>query len=121
MKNVEFLCTATHTETFNIIIEANKNYCCTFLSLKTSIQCTRLHLKMALAVFFSQPDYSIVANHHKTEVPMNVRPVTYATKSFSACEEHYANIGMELLSMVFGVKMFKHFVFGCKCKVITDH
>ena len=51
----------------------------------------------------------------------HLRPVAYSSKSLSDAETLYSNIERELLGVVFGIEHFKHFTFGRKMYVITDH
>ena len=55
------------------------------------------------------------------EIPQNLRPVAYGSKSFSSAETQYSNIERELLGIVCAIQNFKHFCFGRSVKVITDH
>ena len=55
------------------------------------------------------------------EIPQNLRPVAYGSKSFSSAETRYSNIERELLGIVCAIQNFKHFCFGRSVKVITDH
>ena len=67
-----------------------------------------------------QPD----KNHKKTsntEIPNNLIPVAYASKTLTSCESNYSNIERELLGVLFSVLHFKHFTYGPKAHIITDH
>ena len=48
-------------------------------------------------------------------------PVAFASKTLNSAERNYANIGRELLGVVFGVLHFKHFTFSNQVNTITDH
>ena len=67
-----------------------------------------------------QPDKSH-KNTSKSEIPNNLRPVAYASKTLTSCESNYSNIERELLGVLFSVLHFKHFTYGCKVHIITDH
>ena len=54
-------------------------------------------------------------------MPNNVRPVYYASKELTTTESNYSNIEREMLGVVFSVLHFKHFTYGHKVTVITDH
>ena len=67
-----------------------------------------------------QPDNS-VENTSRTEVPNNLRPVFYASKTLTATESNYSNIEREMLGVVFSVLHFKHFTYGREVHIITNH
>ena len=67
-----------------------------------------------------QPDKNC-KNTSNTEIPNNLRPVAYASKTVTSCERNYSNIERELLGVLFSVLHFKHFTYGCKVHIITDH
>ena len=67
-----------------------------------------------------QPDKKC-KNTSTTEIPNNLRPVAYASKTLTSCESNYSNIERELLGVLFSVLYFKHFTYGCKVYIITDH
>ena len=62
-----------------------------------------------------QPDKNC-KNTSNTEIP-----VAYASKTLTSCESNYFNIERELLGVLFSVLHFKHFTYGCKVHIITDH
>ena len=53
------------------------------------------------------------------EIPQNLRPVAYGSKSFSSTETRYSKIERKLLGIVCAIQNFKHFCFGRPVKVIT--
>ena len=57
-----------------------------------------------------QPDKKC-KNTSTTEIPNNLRPVAYASKTLTSCESNYSNIERELLGVLFSVLHFKHFTF----------
>ena len=68
-----------------------------------------------------QPDNSVEYTSC-TEVPTNLRPVFYASKTLSATESNYSNIECEILGVVFSMLHFiKHFTYGRQVHIITDH
>ena len=67
-----------------------------------------------------QPDKSH-KNTSKSEIPNNLRPAAYASKTLTSCESNYSNIERELLGVLFSVLHFKHFTYGHKVHIITDH
>ena len=60
-------------------------------------------------------------NTSNEQIPKNLRPVVYASKTLTSCESNYSNIERELLGVLFSVLHFKHFTYGCKVHIITDH
>ena len=65
---------------------------------------------------------SIVPNMAKSdEIPMNPRPISYASKTLSSTKSNYSNIEHELLGLLFAITHFKHFTYGRLIYVITDH
>ena len=76
--------------------------------------------KQGIGCVMLQPDENIPADVNNG-IPSNLRPVAYASKSFSEAEQNYANIERELLSVVFSLETFKHFTLGRETNIITDH
>ena len=65
---------------------------------------------------------SIVPNTAKSdEIPMNLRPTSYASKTLSSTESNYSNIEHELFGLLFAITHFKHFTCGRLIHIITDH
>ena len=56
-----------------------------------------------------------------SEIPTNLRPISYASKTLSTTESNYSNIECELLGLLFAVIHFEHFTYGRLVHVITDH
>ena len=56
-----------------------------------------------------------------SEIPKNLRPISYASKTLPTTESNYSNIENELLGLLFTVTHFKHFTYGRLVHVITDH
>ena len=76
--------------------------------------------KKGIGVVMLQPDNSVENTFH-TEVPNNLRPVFYASKTLTATESNYSNIEHEMLGVVFSMLHFKHFTYGRQVHIITDH
>ena len=55
------------------------------------------------------------------QIPKNLQPVGYASKTLTFCESNYSNIERELLGVLVSVLHFKHFTYGRKVHIITDH
>ena len=56
-------------------------------------------------------------------VPDNaiLRPVAFASQSFTGAEWRYSNIEWEVLGILHGLEKFHHYCFGREVLVITDH
>ena len=67
-----------------------------------------------------QPDNSVENTSH-IEVPNNLRPVFYASKTLTTTESNYSNIEREMLGVIFSVLHLKHFTYGREVHIITDH
>ena len=76
--------------------------------------------KWGIGSVMLQPD-TVVRNTSTGDIPNNLRPIAYASKTLSQTESNYSNIECELLGVVFSCLHFKHFAYGCKVTVITDH
>ena len=63
---------------------------------------------------------SIMRNESKSEIPTNLRPISYASKTLSPTKSNYSNIKCELIGLLFAVTHFKHFTYGQPVH-ITDH
>ena len=63
----------------------------------------------------------IMRNTSTSEIPDNLRPISYASKTLSDTESNYSNIERELLGVVFAVLHFKHFTYGRPVMIISDH
>ena len=48
-------------------------------------------------------------------------PVAYASHSLTTSEQNYAQIGKELMAMVFAREKFHRYVYGQPVKIMTDH
>ena len=49
------------------------------------------------------------------------KPVAYASKSLTECEQRYANIEREMLAVVFGYTRFHTYIYGKQYTVQSDH
>ena len=67
-----------------------------------------------------QPDKN-TKNTSNVLIPNNLRPVAYASQTLTSCESNYSNIERELLGVLFSVLHFKHFTYGRKVDIVTDH
>ena len=76
--------------------------------------------KWGIGSVMLQPD-TVVKNTSTGDIPNNLRPIAYASKTLSQTESNYSNIECELLGVVFSCLHLKHFAYGHKVAVITDH
>ena len=119
--DAEFLWLDTHTEAFNKL----KTAICKDVTLKYFDSSLPIYIecdasKKGIGMVMLQPD-SAIENMSKSDVPNNLCPVFYASKTLTDTELNYSNIEREMLEVVFSILHFKHFTFGQKVHVITDH
>ena len=51
----------------------------------------------------------------------NDRVITYASRQLKKHEENYPTHDLELATVVFALKIWRHYFFGAPCKIFTDH
>ena len=51
----------------------------------------------------------------------NGQVVAYASRQLKTCERNYPTHDLELVAIVFALKMWRHHLFGTKCEVCSDH
>ena len=49
------------------------------------------------------------------------RPIAFATRTLSKTEWNHSQIEKEGLAIIFGVKKFHQYVYGCPFQIIPDH
>ena len=76
--------------------------------------------KKGIGAVMLQED-TIMKDVSKSDIPMNLRPISYASKTLSSTESNYSNIECEPLGLLFAITHFKHFTYGRLVHVITDH
>lgn len=50
-----------------------------------------------------------------------VRPIAFASRTLQPHEWNYRSTEMEALAVVWAVKHFRHYLYGQRCQVYTDH
>ena len=51
----------------------------------------------------------------------SVRPVVYASRTLQPHEQNYGVTELEALGVIWGVRHFRHYLYGHHCDVFTDH
>ena len=83
--------------------------------------------KKGIGTVMLQEDTIVInrdSNHDSksgSEIPINLRPISYASNTLSTTESNYSNTECELLGLLFAVTHFKHFTYRRLVQVITDH
>ena len=119
--NSEFIWTQVHDKAFENLKQAIcKDITLQFFDSDLPLYIEADTSQKGIRAVMLQPDKSH-KNTSKSEIPNNLRPVAYASKTLTSCESNYSNIERELLGVLFSVLHFKHFTNGCKVHIITDH
>ena len=97
----EFIWTCIHEKAFKQLKEAiAKDVTLQFfnqdLPLYTEVDAS----KKGIGAVMLQPDKNC-KNTGNSEIPNNLRPVAYASKTLTSCESNYSNIQRELLGVLF--------------------
>ena len=121
-KGTEFVWTLVHQHTFDQIkLHVSNDVELQFYNANKPLYIEVYTSKKSIGAVMLQQD-SIVPNTAKSnEILMNLRPISYASKTLLSTESNYSNIEHELLGLLFAVTHFKHFTFGRLVHVITDH
>ena len=77
--------------------------------------------KKGIGAVMLQGDSIVPSRAKSDEIPMNLRPISFASKTLSSTESNYSNIEHEFLGLLFAKTHFKHFTYGRLVHVITDH
>ena len=117
----EFYWTQVHDKAFNKLKEAiAKDVTLQFFNQNLPLYIEVDASKKVIGAVMLQSDKN-TKNTSNVLIPNNLRPVAYASKILTSCESNYSNIEREFLGVLFSVLHFKHFTYGCKVHIITDH
>nr|GEW55457.1 putative reverse transcriptase domain-containing protein [Tanacetum cinerariifolium] len=78
------------------------------------------HLKAILGLLKEEKLY---AKFSKCEfwIPKRDKVITYASRQLKVHERNYTTHDLELGSVVFALKIWRHYLYGTRCTVFTDH
>ena len=127
--NIDFIWLKSHTEAFERINDAISNDCLLqfYISHPLLIKCDASNKSLVCTLLqptdknITNQDISDFSEKEIEEFMKHLRLVAYSSKSLSDADTLYLNIERELLGIVFGIENFKHFTFGRKPHIITDH
>nr|GEZ78237.1 reverse transcriptase domain-containing protein [Tanacetum cinerariifolium] len=54
-------------------------------------------------------------------IPKRNKVISYASRQLKIHEKHYTTHDLELIAVVFAFKIWRHYLYGTKCTVFTDH
>ena len=112
-KGTEFVWTSVHQHAFDQIkMHVSNDMRLQFYNANKPLYIEVDTYKKSIGAVMLQQD-TIVPNMVKSdEIPTNLQPISYASKTLSLTESNYSNIEHELLSLLFALTHFKHFTFG---------
>ena len=123
-KDVEYIWTSHHQKAFELI----KNCISESTVLKffdpskpVFIECDASKKGIGAVLLQPADDNYIRYPTDSDQIPSNLKPVLFSSKSLTSTESNYSNIERELLGVVHSCLHFKHFVYGTKFTIITDH
>ena len=121
-KGTEFIWTTVHQSTFDQIkLHVSNDVKLQFYDANKPLYIEVDTFKKGIGAVMLQGD-SIVPNTAKSdEIPMNLRPISYASKNLLSAKSNYSNIEHELLGLLFAITRLKHFTYGRLVHVITYH
>ena len=120
-KDTEFVWTLVHQDAFDQIkLHVSNDVKLQFYDANKPLYIEVDTSKKGIGMVMLQED-SIMKDNSKSEIPTNLRPISYASKTFSSTESNYSNIEHELLGLLFAVTHFKHLTCGRLVHIITDH
>ena len=122
-KDTEFIWTSVHQRAFDQIkLHDSNDVKLQFYDARKTLYIEVDTSKKDIGAVMLQED-NIMRDDSKSgsEIPTNLRPISYASKTLSTTESNYSNIEHELLGLLFAVTHFKHITCGRLVHIITDH
>ena len=122
-KDMEFIWTPVHQQAFDQLkLHVSKDVKLQFYDASKPLYIEVDTSKKGIGAVMLQED-PIVKNDSKpgSDLPPNLRPISYASKTLSLTESNYSNIEHELIGLLFAITHFKHFSYVRLVHVITDH
>ena len=121
-KSTEFVWTMVHQRAFNQIkLHVLNDVKLQFYDTKKPLYIEVDTSKKGIGAVMLQGDSTVPNMAKSDEIPTNLRPISYASKTLLSTKSNYSNIEYELLGLLFAITHFKHFTYGRFIHVITDH
>ena len=121
-KGTEFVWTTVHQHAFDQIkLHVSNGVKLQFYNTNKPLYIEVDTSKKGIGAVMLQGDSTVPNTAKSDEIPMNLRPISYASKTLSSTASNYSNIECELLGLLFAVTHFKHFTYGRLIHIITDH
>ncbi|WMV08080.1 hypothetical protein MTR67_001465 [Solanum verrucosum] len=74
---------------------------------------------------YNSPQLSINFSDHATVMTLSPgkdkNVIAYASRQLKVHEKNYPTHDLELVAVVFALKIWRHYLYGVKCEVFTDH
>ena len=120
-KDTEFVWTLVHQHTFDQIkLHVSNNVKLQFYGSSKPLYIEVDMSKKGIGAVMLRQDNIVPSMAKSDEILMNLRPISYASKTLSSTESNYLNTECELLGLLFAITHFKHFTYGRLVHVITD-
>nr|GEU55936.1 hypothetical protein [Tanacetum cinerariifolium] len=78
------------------------------------------HLKAILELLKKEKLYAKFSKY-EFWIPKREKVIAYASRQLKVHEQNYITHDIELGSVVFALKIWRHYLYGTKCTVFTDH
>ena len=120
-KDTEFIWTPVHQQAFDQLkLHISNDVKLQFYNASKPLYKEIDTSKKGIGAVMLQED-PIMKDVSKSDIPTNLRSISYASMTLSLTEYNYSNIEHELLGLFSAVIHFKHFTYGRLVHVITDH
>ena len=82
---------------------------------------TLVHYDHTLPLFLScdASSYGAVVLPH--QIDGQFRPVAFASCTLTHAQQNYSQLEKEAFSIIFGLKRFRQYLYGCSFTILTDH